>query len=95
MAMRMISSKHVFGGSMKRFKRIPFIRKGYVDVPATASKSDMEHIEEVSVPTENEPDVVPVIEQEVVEVSKKNKYKKHRAAESSGENNEVKNEDHE
>lgn len=31
MAMRMVSNRHVFSGSMRRFKRVPLARKEYLE----------------------------------------------------------------
>ena len=94
--MRMISNKHVFGGSMKRFKRIPFVRRGYVDVPAAAKKTDeADVLADDSVVIESELDAIPTEEHENEYVPKKNKIRKHKIAEGSQENNEVKTGNHE
>lgn len=88
MAMRMVSSKHVFSGSMKRFKRVPVTRKEYFGNQHANGKAVVEATDsETSVPD----DVSVAVEEQQ---PKRRKSKKSKADGDSG-NNDIKNEYHE
>ena len=97
MTMRMVSNRHVFGGSMKRFKRVPLVRKEYMGKPsASDSKNAVHDLEsEINEAVENISETILEVEPENVAPVKKARAKKNKNVESSEDNNEIKNEHHE
>ena len=89
----MVSNRHVFGGSMKRFKRVPFVRKEYIGKPVTSEAKYV--IPELNEAAENISVSIPDVEPETEAPVKKSRSRKNKVVENSGDNNEVKNENHE